>query len=366
MSNETKNWMRLGFHYGQLEDILYPPYISGHRNEADELIVKPLLIKLQLSVHSCLLDSQIRRDTIAPLFADMGEIWEQRFELDREYSEKKFELLLQNLLHAKSIVFSLELEKHIHNWLRIGILLGKSSGYWDCETDDTSEFCWAYRDLGELEKRLNNSGISLQAVSGIPALLTKSDIKKFCAERVQKEPRNPLTKIYPIHRWGWAFIEQQLLPDEDCEIVGSTSTTDRITDGNPETGATGCGGQDAPDELIPGYLDLIPWEETKQVKRKGYDKTVDLTASRLWGLFMLYFKSREVYLTKNTIEENWEKITGKKVERKSNVVNTANTDLRKKLSDIGITVAPKKDEKDKTLPEWRLESIRIPEDQVDE
>ena len=355
--NIRRNWLLLGFRLGQLVDIVRPGFV---REVDDPPLVYQLLVKLRLAAGSCITDPDPQAQLLGTISYMQG-IWQQGAELDREHGDgKTFELIHNQLLQIEPTFRELAVEAQDLDWFDVGRLLGKSSGWcidWS-EGGDESETCWNYRDHDALIVQLLSLGTNLETVSGLP----ETDEAKVLISFLNRQPVDaPIMKRYPQHRWGWAFIEERFLPKplpgSDSKTKSDEDRPDEQLERTSET-QTPVIIETLPTKLTPGYLGLIVDETNKKTKirRLNQKNEVELSEDRLWNLFLRYFRAQENYLSKQALEHEWDQI-GNIEDPSSNSVSAANSDLRKKLKVLQVDVAAKKNERNRKMSEWRLESL---------
>ena len=362
------NWLSLGFRLGQLTDIFRP----HDRGDDDPPLVDQLLVKLRLAVCRCVMDSDDQVQKLR-IVTSMDAIWEQRYELEFDRgAERPFELIYRELLQFPQILREEADATTSRNWFDIGRLLGQSSGW--CLAYfygyDKAETCWDYRDRIGLVAHLRSLGTSLAGISGLPETEDAGVILSFLN---QLPVDAPIMRRYPYRRWGWGFIEDRLealTAEELCLLPPASGNPSVISDEpqvrvqDEEPAVQKAGQTESPDpenmsRLKPGYLGLIVDVANNRIPitRVGFDGHVDLTQVRLWRLFLKYFEAGERFVTKDELQKAWGEI-GRDGTPQPNFANAANSELRKSLKVLEVTVGTKQEMKGQSIkkyPEWRLE-----------
>ena len=149
---------------------------------------------------------------------EIEAIWLRRDELVYDHgTAKPFTLIYGKCLRIPGIVRQFVESTVYMPWFDVGNYLGQSSGYCQEYFDGTGrgESCWDYRRREELQRKLGELGMTLIELSGLPDTDTPKAISAFFSTL----PMDSETmQRYPIHRWGWAFIEVRL------QVLRSTAT----------------------------------------------------------------------------------------------------------------------------------------------
>jgi len=364
------DWLLLGLRLGQLTDVVRPVYL---RDDDDPPLVVQLLSKLRSALRRC---ETVPKDQerLLRIASQMEATWEQRDAPMPELgTERPFELIYRDLLQlTQSLPDEADVARY-RNCFDVGSLLGQSSGWCGAYFDGfgEEETCWSYRNRQGLDAGLRSLGTTLESISGLPETEDAKNILSFlCHLPVDA----PIMRRYPYRRWGWGFIEDRLdalaseqlrhLPlipasvnEHDAKQRPSSPPQQQDSPAQQEQAAVAAPEGATASPIKPGYLDLVVDINDKRVpiRRAGFEAQAELAEDRLWQLFLKYYEAAELFVTKKELKKAWSSI-GTDPDPSNNFANAANSDLRKKLKILNVTVALKM----KTPEEesaWRLEDL---------
>ena len=200
------NWISIGFRLGQLTDACNREYADDDDHE----LVGSLIANLALAASICV-PAPGQQALVRNSINEVAMNWENRDSLAFEFgTAKPFDLIYGACLRLLSTVRRMAKSARNVTDFEVGVLLGQSSGWCGTFFDgrNAAETCWCYRDRPHLRLKLAELGVTLESLSGILDTESPKKLLKFMSKLA---PDSEKMKRYPLRRWGWAFIEDQLV-----------------------------------------------------------------------------------------------------------------------------------------------------------
>lgn len=268
LQNHELAFIQLGFRISQLLEIYGRAYIYL---SATARIVPRLAARLNETVEVCPFAQSDATEIHRIVELHSALLQNAEMLLESIGTPQFFEELLGASCDLELAVrTALRKDRHRLTCFEIGVLLAKSDGGPTPLVTGTSNSqpTWRFRHPVELRSALLSLELKIEQISGLP-----DDVAAFVVGLLPSDQR---FSRYPQDRWGWSFIEDQMVSLSDgLELDPQSDGDARQNDREPET----------EDDLLAMYLDGLTGLQADVVQvlwNRKYPTAFDTLRSTAW------------------------------------------------------------------------------------